>query len=274
MILGLAQSLFQLFREHSDVVSVSKLRRQGVRSVTVLDWDRIEELISRAVEEALQRRGIELSPDARRSVNQEALEAFHRLVEQRDQLAESAQSLEEERNELNANLEAVRGQLDRARGELDVERTRRISADDVLIAPDRFERYAERLATELARVADGGEDPSDLPDSLRDVAQRLLAQEREQAMTRARAQQEERVQLLERRIAKLQGTLDRTEDVVKKLRDAREVDPGIESIYREVQGLDAKDNRYEEKKGVLEDIFKLNVSLREVLAEGDDQAVS
>ena len=56
MFLGLANSLFRLFREHSDVVTVDKLRKDGVRSVTVLDWSRIDRLIAKAVDEALKRR--------------------------------------------------------------------------------------------------------------------------------------------------------------------------------------------------------------------------
>ena len=94
MILGLANSLFRMFRENSDVVPVSRLKKQGVRQVTVLDWDRIESLISRAVEEAISRRGVTLSKDAMETVNQEALEAFHRLIHERDQYQESARSLE------------------------------------------------------------------------------------------------------------------------------------------------------------------------------------
>ena len=97
MILGLANSLFRLFRENSDVVPVSRLKKQGVRQVTVLDWDKIETLIARAVEDALARQGVTLSRDAMESVNQEALETFHRLVSERDRLQESARSLEQEK---------------------------------------------------------------------------------------------------------------------------------------------------------------------------------
>lgn len=268
MILSLAQSLFRLFREHSDVIPVSQLKRQGVRSVTVLDWDRVQSLITRAVGEALDRRGVQLSREDMRSVSEEALETFHRLVEQRDHLQHSAKRLSEEKASLEQNLRQVRDELERAAEELTRERSRSITVADVgSIEVTRFEEYAERLAAEMARLADGGSPASELPEPVLAVTRRFLEQERARALATAKAEQRRRVEQLERRVDKLKGTLSHTEKVMQQMQRAAPVDGGVESVYRGVQGLDSGDKNFQEKRGVLDQIFQLNVDLRQVIED-------
>ena len=211
MILGLANSLFRLFRENSDVVPVSRLRKQGVKSVTILDWERIESLIERAVQEALSRHGVDLSEKSLASVNQEAREAFARLVEQRDSIREerdtlkqTARTLEVEREELAANLDALHQELHASTGALAHERQHTVSAETVTVDPKGMAQYAARLERELKRMlrsdaGDGAEE--DLAASVTALARRLLDEERKGALETARREQVQRIELLERRIA-------------------------------------------------------------------------
>ncbi|MFG0320484.1 MAG: hypothetical protein ACF8XB_24645, partial [Planctomycetota bacterium JB042] len=156
MILSLADSLFRMFRENSDVVPVSRLKKEGHRSVTVLDWDRIQALIGKAVEEALARHGVDLSPRALQSVNQEAREAFVRLVEQRDTYRESARSLEAERSELASNVQRLREELEASKGALAAEREREPTIDDVAVDARGMASFHARLEAEMERLlADG-----------------------------------------------------------------------------------------------------------------------
>lgn len=268
--LGLASNLFRLFRENSDVVPVSRLQKQGVRSVTVLDWRKVEELLAKAVDEALAKHGVELSPEALKSVNREAKEAFARLVEQRDTFRESAETLEREKGELAKNAEILRQELERARQSLAGERTRPISAADVELDQAGMDHYMARLGRELKELLAGGDGAArggSTADAVAALARKLLDDERGRALDAARSEQRQRIELLERRIAKLQGTLTETESVVDRLRKEKGIEPGIESIYREVQGLDAADGKAEAKRGLLDEIFRLNVELRAVIDE-------
>ena len=271
MILGLATNLFRLFRENSDVVPVSRLKKQGVRSVTVLDWSRIETLIATAVDEALARRGVDLSKEALASVNQEAREAFARLVEQRDTYRDSALTLEQEKTELAENLRLLRQELVESTGALAREKEHTVSVADVGVDEQSMETYRRRLEAEVRRLLENGARPAESADatalSISELARRLLDDERNKALRAARSEQQHRIQQLERRIGKLTRSLTETESMVERLRQLKDGDEGIESIYREVQGLDPSDPNAVDKRGLLEEIFKLNVELRDVIRE-------
>ncbi len=264
MLLGFAQSLFQLFRENSDVVPVSQLKRKGIRSVTVLDWDRVQALIAAAVEEALSLRGVGLAPAALESVNQEAREAFVRLVEQRDSYRETAESLAAEKRDLLSNLDRLRAEFEQSKGALAQALGAEVSVADVPVSAEGMEEYQRRLSEEIARLV--AQSPPDLAERISAVARRLMDDEREKAAAAARSDQQHRIAQLERRVQKLRETLSATEQMVERLRVAKGAVSGVESIYREVQGLDESDILAQEKRGLLEEIFKLNVELREVIA--------
>ena len=67
---------------------------------------------------------------------------------------------------------------------------------------------------------------------------------------------------LQRRIAKLTSSLEATEQEIARLRKLKTVDDGVESIYREVQGLDNDDSRSEIKKELMGAIFQANLDLQ------------
>ncbi|MFG0316934.1 MAG: hypothetical protein ACF8XB_06665, partial [Planctomycetota bacterium JB042] len=97
------------------------------------------------------------------------------------------------------------------------------------------------------------------------LAHRLLEEEREKAVDAAKADQVKRIAQLERRIGKLRSSLSDSEALVRRLKEAKDLPEGVESMYREVQGLDPNESNAAEKRGLLEEIFKLNVELRDVI---------
>ena len=70
------------------------------------------------------------------------------------------------------------------------------------------------------------------------------------------------VDQLQRRIAKLTQSLETTEAEIARLRDIKDVDDGVASVYRDVQGLDDRDARSEVKKELMGAIFKANLDLQ------------
>lgn len=71
---------------------------------------------------------------------------------------------------------------------------------------------------------------------------------------------------LERRVAKLTESLGLTEAELKRVAALKNIDLGISSIYRNVQGLSGSDAGAEQKKEMLKNIFESNMSLRAQLA--------
>lgn len=74
------------------------------------------------------------------------------------------------------------------------------------------------------------------------------------------------VELLERRIAKLVAQLTETEEKLVRISRMKDVDPGLASIYREAQGIDAADRARAHKTALLEKIFVANQELQQAIA--------
>lgn len=70
------------------------------------------------------------------------------------------------------------------------------------------------------------------------------------------------VEQLHRRIAKLTGSLEMTEQEILRLRQLKSVDDGVASLYREVQGLGAGDSRDEVKRELMGEMFRANMHLQ------------
>lgn len=83
---------------------------------------------------------------------------------------------------------------------------------------------------------------------------------------------EDRIQQLERRLAKLRLALAETEERLAQAAGANAVDSGIASCHRTVQGLDADAPHHALKTALLEKIFAANLELRECLRQGRRQA--
>jgi hypothetical protein len=66
--------------------------------------------------------------------------------------------------------------------------------------------------------------------------------------------------LFERRIAKLAAELERAEAEIERLREERAPDPGLPSVYREVQGLDESSPLAPVKRRLIEGVFRKNTS--------------
>jgi len=71
------------------------------------------------------------------------------------------------------------------------------------------------------------------------------------------------VELLQRRLAKLTESLGLTEQELARVRKLKAVDHGVESVYREVQGIAGSDERSELKKDLMSKIFAANLDLKQ-----------
>lgn len=67
---------------------------------------------------------------------------------------------------------------------------------------------------------------------------------------------------LERRIRKLTGSLQDTENELRRVAALKVQETGLASIYQSVQGLNADEESYEQKKEMLKGIFAANLSLQ------------
>lgn len=162
-----------------------------------------------------------------------------------------------------------------------------------------YEAQRRRESEEEEREPPAGSAPTTGPEGrYRDVLQRMVAEDgdlenavgelveelMERAMKEARAEFEaeieearragpgdsgkeeayqREIELLRRRVGKLTESLGLTEQELVRLREAKEADPGMASIYREVQGLSMDDARSELKRQLMASIFEANLDLQQ-----------
>ncbi len=132
-------------------------------------------------------------------------------------------------------------------------------------------RFEPELARSLRSLLALARDPSsDLP-TLERVGmaqiQDVLALDRERLGSHRSAELASQIDVYERRIEKLRVLLGESERALSELASLREVDPGLASIYRTVQGLDESDALASAKQDALDKIFQANLALRMALAD-------
>ncbi len=104
----------------------------------------------------------------------------------------------------------------------------------------------------------------------REVTAQLLRDLRErQAEEGDREEHQQKIEILERRIAKLTQQLGMTEEQLANVMRMKNIDPGIASIYSSVQGLTSQEAQAELKKELMAKIFEANLELRRMRTEQD-----
>lgn len=120
--------------------------------------------------------------------------------------------------------------------------------------------------SEIIYQALGG---ANAPPPMRQLQRRLtgmvlesLQRERQRAVDEKTSEHGEELRRYELRIAKLTQSLELTEEELKRIAAMKNIDPGVASIYRTVQGLSADDDSAEVKKEMLAGIFQANLVLQ------------
>lgn len=90
----------------------------------------------------------------------------------------------------------------------------------------------------------------------------LLESLRRRAATAAAAKHASEIDRLDRRIHKLVESLETTESALKRVAAMKNVDLGIASLYRVVQGLASDESNAELKKQMMSLIFKANLEIQ------------
>jgi chaperonin cofactor prefoldin len=277
---NLVSNLIQAIRSGAYHTPLKNLERQGYRTVTVLPAQKLDEIVSKAIELTLKEYGLPLDPEAVRGLSNDAKVAFVKLVRERDALRQTNEALERERESLGRNENHLRAEIEQAQRLLAEQKQHGLP--EVPVEASGFEETLRTAA--LARVEEAlrrlgrNADPrvtseiGALSNEIAAIAGRLLDQANNENVEEARRRHEERVNLLERRIRKLQTSLSDTESMLQRLQQAANEDKGVASIYREPQGLAPSDDRFEQKRHLLAEIFKLNVELRQIIEEQDSSS--
>jgi len=259
-------------RKHTQAVDVSTLNQQGVTRVNFLTLNKINELISIAVQRACSKyqrtwnqvEAQEIQAEAREELGQQ-LKLGMKTMERLDV---EEKSLEEEVGALRPLVESRMAELgDESLPILDPE-VRAAAEDGIRKIEDRMRSaVAGFLEEEHRRGAgtNGGPDLKGFARGLESAIGVVMLAERTRLLALLDQVSTQKTALLERRLSKLKGHLKELEEAHRKLSEEKWIDPGVPSIYREIQGLSLNDDHFEKKKDMLQIIFENNLDLQRAI---------
>ena len=168
----------------------------------------------------------------------------------------------------------VETELDRLKDELE-EQLREIEVIQNTVFADcvaEEERWGKQLVTKVIGLFQHEPDQSAGVVRLQKTTIALLKDELAGFRRSSSASQmiaaQKTIEQLERRVTKLTDSLTRTESELNRIAAMKDVEMGVASLYRTIQGLSTGDDQYAAKKEMLKNIFEANVALREAMSSG------
>jgi hypothetical protein len=270
-----SNSLVQLMKDHAHHITLERLRKAGCENVRVLNLQRIQRLVGLALQRALQ--GASSDPEESARLVRGAQLEFANLIDEKKALTRTAELVSKEKTALQGNVRRLEEQLLQAEEQL--QRDSKLTQEGAAAVMQDCVRPMLRdsfqaLATSLK------EDPSRSDEFLLDL-QHNIASNLEQVLEDQLHRLEQAIEhgrnssLLQRRVAKLSTSLDNANDMLRRLRDAKDVDEeGVASIYREVQGLCQGEDEFEGRNALMQEIFQLNMQLKKAIEEPSGEAAA
>jgi GGDEF domain-containing protein len=194
--------------------------------------------------------------------------SFESLVEDAEQGMSVARSRGGDRSvqwrEVETEIDALRAQIEQQLEELEENKASWFGEQDG--AQEDWGRNLIQKALELFRAeADQSAGVLRLEQAIIALITDEVRRWRESSGVKAMVEGQRQIELLERRILKLTESLGMTEAELQRVAAMKNIDLGLSSIYRNVQGLAGEDVNAEQKRAMLRDIFESNVALREEL---------
>jgi len=237
------QALTDSVREIGRPTTPDELQRRGVRVLRSVGMSEVSRLIEIAVNRTLMERTSGVSSDEMKQLVSEAQDTMGHLLRSKQELAASRHELLERRRELQKDLADLK------------------SGRQAGPKPGRHP-HDEQLFQHQLRI--------ELTEMLGERAARAVAMRAAHVLRRTRIEdsdgRDERIMHLERRITKLVTSLEHAEDAIARISKMKDVDLGVASLYRVVQGLSDKDGGFEAKEKMMTSIFEANVKLQQSAA--------
>jgi chaperonin cofactor prefoldin len=252
--------LIEVVRELARSTTPQELQSRGVRRVRSIGVDDLSLLIEKAINRTLLRRTIGGIDDRELDalVSETNAEFVAQLAEY-EALGDSRERLERQRAKVRSDLDELRQVI--------AERVERDPAEQA--AADEQRAHDLRLSVQALLLP--LYDPDRRKPGVRRVAEQILGlfeESTRRALEERESAREREIEQLHRRVAKLIASLEATEKVLGEVAKMKDVEHGIASIYRTVQGLAQGDLAREKKRDALERIFQSNLTLRSLVAQG------
>lgn len=185
-------------------------------------------------------------------------------------VSDFVKEVEESRKRILRQREQARMELDRVTSELEERKVemREERAQILRTSEAAGAKMDSALVDQLdVLFADLGDTPevARLREAVTQIALSSVHTERDKGVQEKLSDHDAEVANYQRRIQKLTESLSKTEEEIKRLAQMKDVDHGVASIYRTVQGLSDGEDA-EQKQEMMTAIFEANLEFREKLA--------
>lgn len=245
------------------------------RKLKVIGKQPLAQVIDLAVSRALRRKLRKYDPAQVASVQKLVREEFLQLLEGNArsvrgvskaafmvELERSRDNIIRSRNEARVELKELRRKMNAFVGlqEMDdaIEERGARSFDEV-----HRHVIADKMRDLFDLAARGEISQEELNEQLLGLASRSVEEDRQRIRNERTAEYDRQSENFERRISKLRGALERSELALAELAKRKDIDSGIASIYRNVQGLSLEEEDHRAKEVILEQLFRANLLLQQ-----------
>ena len=268
---SLRQSLQDLVRNLGVRTTPDTLKKRGLKSVNVVGLDRIALLIEESVDRILRQRSAELDSSDRAEIAGATRQEFVRLLKDHEDLAGSKRRIEREKQALESQIARLRQDLASEQAAL----AQRLEAPGSRAAGARATSaadaaLADRIQALFREHGEAGPRGERLRVLVMAAIDQALAAERARVEASRRTEHTREVDLLERRIRKLSDSLERTEHELQRVSSLKDLDAGVASVYRTVQGLSTGTPDAQQKQGMMSAIFQANLELKRRRGNGKE----
>jgi hypothetical protein len=253
-----------------------KMRSQS-RKMNLIGNDELSKAIGLAVRSGLERHFVFAESQlnaAVTSIGEELLKNLRSRSRAVRGLPKQAflQEVEEDKRRIEEQRERARGELGQLLKQLQDRRIEFGKVEQELVreaeatgqVQDRD--FAARIE-QLFGNTEGAGDLTQIQKQITSLALQTLQEERDKALDKQVSEHRQEVQNFERRISKLSSNLELTEEELRRIAAAKNIDIGVGSIYRTIQGLSNGDSDFETKKELMTSIFEANLTLQKGGAE-------
>ncbi len=255
----LSEQLKMAVRDMAYRTSVDQLKKRGVTQVNMLSMDRIVALIDEAVHRAVRHH---LIGSEREQVIDATKEEFLRLMRNNEQLENEASELRKLQTRAQDELDMLRRDLGQTQQVLEAKLAAAAVPAQVRIAGENADLAKRFYATFASLEEITGGNMDQLRDGALSILLEFVERERKVTIAATEAARDREIDLLQRRVGKLSTSLEESEKRMVEIAALKSIDPGISSIYRDVQGLVGEDSMFKKKSALMSDIFKANMALQ------------
>jgi len=247
----LNEALTDAVREFGRPTTPEQLEKRGVRRLRSISIDQVSLMIEKAVNRTIMERTLGKTTEDLKALVEQTQLGLVGLFKGVEEFEASRGALRESRAELLSELAEMRR-----------ERGRETTIPIADVTDPTVQKMLAAIRDTFARLGPSTPETASIQSAFAERALVLLEEARRRAIAAHVRTRDAHIDRLERRVTKLVQSLDATEEILKRVSSMKDVDMGLASLYRAVQGLSVEDPFLDRKREMMQVIFESNLELQ------------